>query len=741
MHEKRMLAIMIAVALISGAGCIGEMGAPIEMEELEEPDLIAPPGGETGEDPDGPASTGWDSEELVDVRHEEELSTGGTEECFDNMDNNGDEFVDCHDPDCDCTPEDCADNIDNDGDGLVDCQDPQCGCAPENCTDNVDNDGDSLPDCFDPDCDCAPEDCRDNIDNDGDEFVDCLDPQCDCAPEDCADNIDNDTDGLVDCFDPACDCTPENCTDNVDNDGDALVDCYDPQCDCVPEICSDGVDNDGDGRVDCHDPQCDCSPENCRDNIDNDLDGAVDCVDTDCDCVPEVCFDGADNDADGLIDCGARPDPECPCHLFVEGCRESERIAFLNCNNDRSATISPGGYDVTTFTCIEVLAAPYLLNGFDTIAFYGGGAATGGWGGWGGGGSAGYDYNAMTNMLDQLYRSGAKVIILANPDMHYLSVGDISTHFHNNDVTRALVTVSSPNTMTDAFVQAEQAGKYMVQLHSDSPDWCGDLFFTLPGYNGHFVSHRRDTTARRGIMVYNGLYSPTSDAVDFAERFVNGNLTQQWNPGWGTSERCGLTCGRPTGHGVGKPVIYLYPEEEQRVTVELDFDGQLITTYPTIDEELGGWDVIAHPDGTLFDTADGHEYNYIYWNGVSSAFTPNWESGFVVRGEDTVEFLQTTLAEMGMLPYEYNEMIVYWLPYMEHHDYNLIHFAAEEYTDIARMTITPEPDSLLRVFMVFQELDEPIEIPEQTFEPFFREGFTVVEWGGSEIDGDWRVVR
>jgi len=78
---------------------------------------------------------------------------------------------------------------------------------------------------------------------------------------------------------------------------------------------------------------------------------------------------------------------------------------------------------------------------------------------------------------------------------------------------------------------------------------------------------------------------------------------------------------------------------------------------------------------------------------------------------------------------------------MEHHDYNLIHFAETEYTDISRMTITPQPDSLLRVFMVFRELEEATSLPPQTFEPFEREGFTVVEWGGSEIDGDWHVVR
>ena len=78
---------------------------------------------------------------------------------------------------------------------------------------------------------------------------------------------------------------------------------------------------------------------------------------------------------------------------------------------------------------------------------------------------------------------------------------------------------------------------------------------------------------------------------------------------------------------------------------------------------------------------------------------------------------------------------------MRHHQYNLINFAGAEYTQIAPMNITPKPDSLLRVFMVFRELDAPMSLPEQKIEPFVRKGFTVVEWGGSEIDGDWHVVK
>ena len=43
----------------------------------------------------------------------------------------------------------------------------------------------------------------------------------------------------------------------------------------------------------------------------------------------------------------------------------------------------------------------------------------------------------------------------------------------------------------------------------------------------------------------------------------------------------------------------------------------------------------------------------------------------------------------------------------------------------------PEPQSVLRVFMVYYPSDTEVEITPQKFEPFERKGFTLVEWGGS----------
>ena len=70
---------------------------------------------------------------------------------------------------------------------------------------------------------------------------------------------------------------------------------------------------------------------------------------------------------------------------------------------------------------------------------------------------------------------------------------------------------------------------------------------------------------------------------------------------------------------------------------------------------------------------------------------------------------------------------------MEGNPYNLITFQTDAYTSSARLDITPEPDSILRVFMAYQALEEPVEVEAPELEYVERTGFTVVEWGGTEV--------
>lgn len=177
-----------------------------------------------------------------------------------------------------------------------------------------------------------------------------------------------------------------------------------------------------------------------------------------------------------------------------------------------------------------------------------------------------------------------------------------------------------------------------------------------------------------------------------------------------------------------KPVIYLYPTEKTEISVLLDYNGILTHTYP---EYRNGWNVTADSDGTIFDS-NGTEYPYLFWEG-DSKIEYDMSKGFCVSGTETQKFLKEKLTYMGLNEHESTAFIEFWAPFMEENPYNKITFQTTAYTDHAKLIINPAPDSMLRVYMVFQPLKAPIEIEEQSLNHFERVGFTVVEWGGSII--------
>ena len=191
-------------------------------------------------------------------------------------------------------------------------------------------------------------------------------------------------------------------------------------------------------------------------------------------------------------------------------------------------------------------------------------------------------------------------------------------------------------------------------------------------------------------------------------------------------------CGNSSGNVAvpEKPVLYLYPEEEMEVTVTLDFDGTLTSTYPAYGD---GWTVTARPDGTLTNPATGREYYCLFWEGITEA-EYDFSAGFCVAGEDTAAFLEDALDRLGLTEREADEFIIYWLPKLEGNPYNLLSFQTEAYTDSAGLTIDPAPDTLIRVFLAWKGLDAPVEVEPQTLTAPERADFTAVEWGGAEVD-------
>lgn len=180
-----------------------------------------------------------------------------------------------------------------------------------------------------------------------------------------------------------------------------------------------------------------------------------------------------------------------------------------------------------------------------------------------------------------------------------------------------------------------------------------------------------------------------------------------------------------------KPVIYLYPQEDgTEVSVTLDYNGSLTELDPQFNIE-NGWAVTADKDGTI--TLGDNSYNYLYWEGNPNV-SYDFFSGFCVKGSDTESFLNEKLAALGLNESEKKEFIDYWLPKMKDNPYNMVAFQARTYTDNAKLTITPAPDTVIRVFMAWYPTDKYIHINGQLLDDApARNGFTVVEWGGNKV--------
>ncbi len=179
-----------------------------------------------------------------------------------------------------------------------------------------------------------------------------------------------------------------------------------------------------------------------------------------------------------------------------------------------------------------------------------------------------------------------------------------------------------------------------------------------------------------------------------------------------------------------KPIIYLYPEEEIEISIKLGNPEKLTCSYPEYTDE---WKVIAKQDGTLTDVETQRELYALYWEGTDAP-EPEITEGFIVKGEDTIEFLEEKLEILGLNEKEAEEFIIYWLPKMQNNEYNYIRFATmEEINEYMPLEFSVQPDSIIRILMQYKAIDEYIEIPEQQLETPTREGFVVVEWGGTEI--------
>ncbi|KAF7330044.1 Ubiquitin family protein [Mycena kentingensis (nom. inval.)] len=238
----------------------------------------------------------------------------------------------------------------------------------------------------------------------------------------------------------------------------------------------------------------------------------------------------------------------------------------------------------------------------------------------------------------------------------------------------------------------------------------------------------------------------------------------------------------------GKPVIYLRSPVELDATVDIGLtpDWSFSALYPVVPatkpqdprlHEAATWRVWIKPDGTLLDESSGAEVSYLFWEastnlpahselspppspilGAADVFRPvlarsafKADSSVALTIEELPLYLDAALVELGLDTEARTSFITYWLPALNHHKCVLLSFLPQaSYESAAPLTVTPHPDVVTRVFMIFRALGEQEamlwEGKENRDASMWREVvgvpskakqqdmslFRVLEWGGME---------
>ena len=179
-----------------------------------------------------------------------------------------------------------------------------------------------------------------------------------------------------------------------------------------------------------------------------------------------------------------------------------------------------------------------------------------------------------------------------------------------------------------------------------------------------------------------------------------------------------------------KPVLYFYPTKETDIQASLLYQGKITFTYPQTSD--ANWHFRASPSGKL-TFSSGNEARYLFWEGIPDSPRILGKEGFLVKKSELSDFLAKITETLGLTSTEQADFLSYWLPQMQKYPYCKLRFAGSDYSNSARLDIQPQPDKILRIFMIWEGTDTPEEMIPQSIQPFKRSGFTVIEWGGTQI--------
>jgi len=245
-------------------------------------------------------------------------------------------------------------------------------------------------------------------------------------------------------------------------------------------------------------------------------------------------------------------------------------------------------------------------------------------------------------------------------------------------------------------------------------------------FGGQTIYGYRDSQNADLTGMYGDIYTPDGQTNPSYAQFLADNPIFFWQDPFGQFVRFKITKYQPLAE-CGKPVIYLYPPETEKISVQINPLGGLFKTEPAYNN---GWNVLADPQGSLTNLADGQKYPYLFWEGRGGMYqTP--DKGFVVAQADVHQFLTQKLQQLGLNQKESADFMQFWEPKMQGAPYYFVTFMGNDIMDqLAPLSINPKPDTVIRVLMDFKPLSQPINVEGFNIRTPARKGFTVVEWGG-----------
>lgn len=309
-----------------------------------------------------------------------------------------------------------------------------------------------------------------------------------------------------------------------------------------------------------------------------------------------------------------------------------------------------------------------------------------------------------------------------------------------NDSTKAYYNVSPTFMLDDGTLKATfvDSSKKTTAFDKVKTSACGGGSATFPmvaavsATSGEVeVASTNDskiysfTNSTNPLVVYvYGYYNSGQSSVKPISQFVSDLGTIVWTDDYGSTIVFSNRDYAPLAE-CGKPVIYLYPAETTEVSVKVGAD--ITQSEPAYNS---GWQVTASPLGKL-TTSDGSLFDYLFWEGFGKGEYPQITTGTVVAASDAVQKIKTDLSTIGLNSKEIADFVEFWGPKLPTSgSVRLTWLTNDEMNKLAPLSVSPKPDSVIRVFLDFASVNGGAAITPQTLPTYARNGFTLVEWGG-----------